>query len=183
MVARKRRVSDRPAKEIEKPLGRQGPLLAISHGGGTVLTAQHHERDDIAVLPAASDWTNKPHLKETMMTKPRSIVISLAIVPAAMLAGPAAGQTCVLHPDGLIAWWDGDDVSATTAFDIENGHTGTLVGGVTVRHRERSYWHPGRWRDHGARLGRQCIQLRRHRVHPRGESRLPRPGRTPGHDG
>ncbi len=44
------------------------------------------------------------------MTKPRSIVISLAIVPAAMLAG-----------------LDGDDVFATTVFDIEGTNDGTLV--------------------------------------------------------
>ncbi len=36
--------------------------------------------------------------------------------------------TCVPAPLGLVSWWDGDDVSGTTAFDIHNGNNGTLNG-------------------------------------------------------
>ncbi len=39
---------------------------------------------------------------------------------------------CVTPPSGMVSWWDGDTVSETTAFDIQNGNHGTMVGDVSI---------------------------------------------------
>lgn len=50
----------------------------------------------------------------------------------AFMPGPAYSQggECFPAPDGLVAWWDGDAVSATTAYDLVGGSDGELQGGV-----------------------------------------------------
>ncbi len=42
-----------------------------------------------------------------------------------------AAATSVTPPDGLIDWWTGDGLNATTAPDIAGTNPGTLMGGVT----------------------------------------------------
>ena len=44
----------------------------------------------------------------------------------------APGATCVAPPASLVSWWDGDEVSGTTAFDIQDGNDGTMIGGVGI---------------------------------------------------
>ncbi|GEM_PF-6550223 len=39
---------------------------------------------------------------------------------------------CTPPPSGMISWWDGDAVSGTTAFDIQDANDGTLVNGATT---------------------------------------------------
>ncbi len=50
----------------------------------------------------------------------------------AVNVAPTVAQTCVAPLPGLIGWWDGDDVSGTTAFDLANGNDGTLTNGATT---------------------------------------------------
>ena len=53
----------------------------------------------------------------------------LALVPAGHTTAQLA---CVTPPSGMVSWWDGDDVSGSTAFDIQGGNDGTLMGGTAM---------------------------------------------------
>jgi len=39
---------------------------------------------------------------------------------------------CVTPPSNMVSWWDGDDVTGTTASDIQDGNDGTLQNGATT---------------------------------------------------
>lgn len=58
---------------------------------------------------------------------------SLILVSALLFPAIAAAQNaCTPPPSGLVGWWDGDAVSATTAIDIAGGNDGTMFGGVGI---------------------------------------------------
>lgn len=41
-------------------------------------------------------------------------------------------QSCVPPPSGIVSWWNGDQVSGTTAMDSKDGNQGIISGGVTI---------------------------------------------------
>ena len=43
-----------------------------------------------------------------------------------------AAPECVAPPSDLVSWWDGDAVTGTTAFDIQDGNDGTMNGDATT---------------------------------------------------
>ncbi len=53
------------------------------------------------------------------------------VLSACLHTSMAWGQ-CIPPPSGLISWWDADLVSETTACDLPDGNTGTMIGGVGV---------------------------------------------------
>ena len=54
------------------------------------------------------------------------------INPCSHLGQPRGAQTCAPPPSDLVSWWDGDAVSGSSAFDIQDGNDGTLLNGATV---------------------------------------------------
>ncbi len=43
-----------------------------------------------------------------------------------------SAQFCLEPPEGIVSWWDGDTISETFAFDIEDGNDGFLKDGVFI---------------------------------------------------
>jgi hypothetical protein len=60
-------------------------------------------------------------------------ILALAVIGVAVWPVDQVGaQACAPAPSGLVAWWDADGVSGTTAADLKGGSHGSIVGGVTV---------------------------------------------------
>jgi hypothetical protein len=61
------------------------------------------------------------------------IALGLFFLLLFMNVPQATAQSCLPAPSGLVGWWDGDSVSATTAFDIsDHGNDGTITGNVEI---------------------------------------------------
>ncbi len=80
----------------------------------------------MGMLPGLSDWYLNGIIDEVA-------IYSRILTPEEIQQHYENGSydvECV--PSGMISWWDGDDVSETTAFDIQGGNDGTRVGGVSI---------------------------------------------------
>jgi acetyltransferase-like isoleucine patch superfamily enzyme len=68
-------------------------------------------------------------------TKSIKTVLGFGLTVLLIIVAPeqaAAQQTCIPPPQGLISWWNGNLVSGTTVFDLENRNDGTLVNGAST---------------------------------------------------
>ncbi|PCH89144.1 MAG: hypothetical protein COB88_02075 [Flavobacteriales bacterium] len=52
----------------------------------------------------------------------------LTIIACFLFHFSFAQSNCVTPPPGMVAWWDGDSISGSTAVDIQGTYDGTLVG-------------------------------------------------------
>ena len=119
----------KPVGIIEGPgvIGEKGPIPALNLPHARRGTDPHYKArpcsqdsvmmrtQTLASVPAVEIWHK----------------MSIALVGILLLCGTAHAQTCVDLPSG-VSWWDGDAFSGTTAFDIQDGHDGTMVGGVSI---------------------------------------------------
>ena len=61
--------------------------------------------------------------------KHRLTLLLACMVLAAVLVSSALA-VCIPPPSDLVSWWDGDNVSGITAFDIQGPNDGTMFGGL-----------------------------------------------------
>ena len=81
------------------------------------------------LISTAKDRGTKNHPR-----KPGKSLLRVAagFVLVFAFSAETVAQSCVQPPSGLISWWDADSVSGTTAFDIQGGNDGIMVGGVGI---------------------------------------------------
>jgi len=85
----------------------------------------------MGMLPGLSDWYLDGILDEVAIFCRALTAEEIQHHYQDGLHGLGYDVECVIPPEGLVSWWDGDAVSETTAFDIQNGNDGKRVGGVS----------------------------------------------------
>ncbi len=87
----------------------------------------------IHVVCRCQKWLKGDFMKLTGIQIKRLFIRGslLLLIVLTFVSQTAAQIDASFLPD-LISWWDGDTVSGTTAFDIQDGNNGTLMNGATT---------------------------------------------------